>query len=321
MLKKNSHWWDTVMTTPELVRFYFQQVANQDTLPRKLDKFSMTVGDPGDMGSKNGVRVLHLVDPGQYGRVVVDGRIVRTANVQDLEFNTTVWSGPVELDGQIVRLRPEETALAHVFRAETGWNVALPGSKAAPSLKERHERQLGSMTAILRSQGPFIIQHPGSSNTSHLALQIARNLHQYFQADAVIESSDPYHMAAKGSGNVITLAVESDPGGLEGHAIHVDASGVTIRDSTGHVKRYGEEARGAAFLRPLDSNRLELLIWGADDDGLRHAARLVPMLTGVGQPDFAIFGESTRWRGVEGVLAMGFFDSGWRVSASSFIGM
>jgi len=309
------------MTTPELVRFYYQQAANQEVLPRRLDHFSITVGDPGDMGSKNGIRVLHLVDPGQYGRVDVSGPTVRTTNVHGLEFDTAVWSGPLRLDGQMVRLRPGETGLAPIFKADTTWATALPGSKATPSQSHRHERQLGSMTAVLRSQGPFIIQHPGSATTSHLALQIARNLHQYFQADAVIESATPYPMAGNNTGNVIALAVGPDPGGLDGHAIRVGESGVTIRDQTGRDKSYGEEARGAAFLRPLDSNRLELLLWGADDDGLRQAARLVPMLSGVGQPDFAIFGESARWRGVEGVLAMGFFDSMWRVTASSFVAM
>jgi hypothetical protein len=43
------------------------------------------------------------------------------------------------------------------------------------------------------------------------------------------------------------------------------------------------------------------------------------MMTGVGQPDFVVFGKSARWRGVEGVLAMGFFDVSWDVTASSVV--
>lgn len=310
------------MTTPELVKFYHEQVANQEPLPRRLEHFSITVGDPGDMGSKNGIRVLHLMDPGQYGRVDVSGHTIRTSNVQDLEFDPTVWSGPLRIDGQIVRVRPSETAPAHVVKVGgTTWDISSHGPSPIPSQSQRHGRQLGSMTAVLRSQGPFILQHSGSTNTSHLALQISRNLHQYFQADAIIDSSGPYTLTGNSLGNTITLAVGSDPGGSANHAVRVDESGVTIRDHAGHDQRYGEEARGAAFLRPLDGERLELLLWGADDDGLRQAARLVPMLTGVGQPDFAIFGSSAQWKGVEGVLAMGFFDSEWRVTASSMIGL
>lgn len=51
---------------------------------------------------------------------------------------------------------------------------------------------------------------------------------------------------------------------------------------------------GALFLRPLDGERLELVVWGADVAGLEHAARLVPALTGVGQPDFVILSAKCR---------------------------
>jgi hypothetical protein len=50
-----------------------------------------------------------------------------------------------------------------------------------------------------------------------------------------------------------------------------------------------------------------------------QAARMVPMLTGVGQPDFAVFGEAAKWSGVEGTMAMGFLDNNWEVTASSVI--
>jgi hypothetical protein len=43
------------------------------------------------------------------------------------------------------------------------------------------------------------------------------------------------------------------------------------------------------------------------------------MLTGVGQPDFVVFGESAKWRGIEGALAMGFFDWTWEVTGSSVV--
>jgi hypothetical protein len=43
------------------------------------------------------------------------------------------------------------------------------------------------------------------------------------------------------------------------------------------------------------------------------------MVTGVGQPDFVVLGESAKWKGIEGALAMGFFDSTWEVTPSSVI--
>jgi hypothetical protein len=185
---------------------------------------------------------------------------------------------------------------------------------------QRDGRQLGSMTAILRSHGPFIIRHQGSANTSHIALQISRNLHQYFQADTVLIASECMSIPSTTTGNVVTLAIGSDLKDINsGFPIRVGASGVIVRNYRGQEQHYGEEARGAAFLRPLEGERLELVLWGADDEGLRQVARLVPMVTGVGQPDFVVLGESAKWKGIEGALAMGFFDSTWEVTPSSVI--
>ena len=79
-----------------------------------------------------------------------------------------------------------------------------------------------------------------------------------------------------------------------------------------------EVGMGAIFLRPLLDERLELVVWGFDKQGLRQAARLMPMLTGVGQPDFVIVSKRCAWKGAAGVLAMGLFDNFWKVSRGSF---
>lgn len=321
-VKGKNHWWDTVMTTPELVDFYNMQADSQEVLPRRLSQFCITVGDPGDMGSKNGIRVLHLLDPGHYGKVSVKGHAIRTSNVQSLELDPILWGGPLKVDGQDMDLSVERIAMSsgariRLSKVDTAWSLAH--SRTAAAKNQRNGRQLGSMTAILRSRGPFIIRYPSVANTSHVALQISRNLHQYFKADARIISSSSSTVIANSTGNVISLLIGSDPGHQEGYAIRVYESGVTVQDYLGHDQHYGEEARGVAFLRPLEEQRLELVLWGADEDGLRQAARVVPMLTGVGQPDFVVFGESAKWRGVEGVLAMGFLDSEWQITASSMI--
>ncbi|CAO2648622.1 Nn.00g078890.m01.CDS01 [Neocucurbitaria sp. VM-36] len=318
-VKAHNHWWDFVMTTPELVDFYYEQTSNQAVLPRKLSDFSIVVGDPGDMGSKGGIKVTYLKDPGQYGRVDVKGRTIKTSNVLSLEFDPVLWNETVKLDSQVLTLTEASSVFGSplsVYASENTWSI---GTRQREGTKiERHQRQLGSMTAILRTQGPFIIRHPGADNTSHLALQISRNLHQYFQADTVIASS--YALPTNATGNTITLAIGSSLQDLQpDFSIRVFESGVSIRDHQGQKQEYGEEARGAAFIRPLEGGRLDLVLWGADNEGLRHAARIVPMLTGVGQPDFVVLGESAKWKGIEGALAMGFFDSNWEVTGSSVV--
>ena len=316
-----NHWWEDVMTTPALVDFYYLQTDNEDELPRKLEEFTITIGDPGDMGSKGGIRVKHLEDPGQYGRVSVRGHNIKTTNVQDVEFDAALWKGEVTIDEQILKLAQisrGRMASISVYKSVDGWELGSIDTEIQQV--RRSGRQLGSMTAILRTQGPFIIRHAGSTSTSHIALQISRNLHQYFQADTEIVRSMSYPIALDASGNVFTLAISSSlEAPQHGFPLHADESGVTVTDSRGREQRYGKEARGAAFLRPLEDERLELVIWGADEEGLQLAARTVPLLTGVGQPDFVVFGKSAKWRGIEGVLAMGFFDSNWGVTPCSVV--
>jgi hypothetical protein len=314
---QQNHYWDTVYTTPALVDFYYSQARNEDVLPRKLYDFTLVVGDPGDMGSKGGIKVLQLHDPGQYGKVKVKGHTIVTTNVMSLEFNSTLWKDTIILNG--VSIAPTELS-APIILGSTGIKESSGVDRKETDLVRRHGRQLGSMTAILRTEGPFIIRHPGINDTSRVALQVSRNMHQYFQADAAIFSSLSDSSITNTSGNIITFALnDTTPEISPIFPIQVGKSSCSVVDHQGNKQEYGSAARGVAFLRPAGGERLELVIWGADEAGLRQAARIVPMMTGVGQPDFVVFGKSAGWRGVEGVLAMGFFDANWDVTASSVV--
>lgn len=189
-LPDKNHWYDGIMTTPELTHFYYSQVRNDIVLPRKLEDFTIVVADPGDMGSKGGIRVLQLNDPGQYGKVRVKGHMIRTSNVASLDFDPALWNMAVSVDGQEIDLANTNTESATrvtVHNIGSFWMANAINEDIATA--QRQGRQSGSMTAVLRTQGPFIIQHAGSANATTLALQISRNLHQYFQADASLHSS------------------------------------------------------------------------------------------------------------------------------------
>jgi hypothetical protein len=305
------------MTTHELVEFYYSQTRNDDSLPRKLDNYIIVVGDPGSMGSKGGIKVLQLHDPGRYGKVEVKGHLIKTTNIISLEFDPTLWEDTVIINGRQV----ESTEFgAPISVSKSGIKEGSATNQRDMSTSLRHGRQLGSMTAILRTNGPFVIRHSGSPNASHVALQISRNLYQYFQADATIHSSLSIAGSENVFGNIITLVVnDTIPDLISSFPVRVGNAKCSVVDHEGHEQEYGSAARGAAFLRPAGDERLDLVLWGADEEGLRQAARIVPMLTGVGQPDFVVFGESARWQGIEGVLAMGFLDGEWKVSPSSVV--
>lgn len=317
---RQNHWWDGVMTTPELVDFYYNQTKSRDVLPRELDEFNIVIGDPGNMGSKSGVRVTQLEDPGQYGNVHVRGHTVKTSNVLSIEFGPPFWKGKAVVDGQTIESTDgaaNSPSAVNVRLYDSAW--IMEAMRTSDDLSTRQGRQLGSMTAILRTNGPFIIQHPGTVNTSRLALQVSRNLNQYFRADTIILSRATKTEFGNASGNIILLGLGDDlKGAKPDFPIQVSSSSIALKDSRGREQQYSD-ARAAAWLRPLGGERLELVLWGKDDEGLRQAARLLPMLTGVGQPDFVVLGEEAKWKGIEGALAMGFFDSHWQVTASSFV--
>lgn len=187
-------------------------------------------------------------------------------------------------------------------------------------LEERHGAQLGPLDSILRSPGRFLIRTL-SSEALNIALQVSRNLFQYFSADA--EIVDGAHKGSSVNGNVISVAVGGDfpPSAHSQSPIYlIEDNGLAVR-STNHGARVFkfQEGLGAVFLKPLPNERLELVLWGYDSLGLRLAARLLPMLTGVGQPEFIIVTKKCAWEGAGGVLAMGSFDSFWEVSETSFV--
>ena len=179
---------------------------------------------------------------------------------------------------------------------------------------------MGPLDSILRSAGRFLVR--SSAPVSDVALQITRNLFQYFGADS--EILDGNAAVGSQSGNVISVTVGSDSSMLGRHSdpIGLDNGGRLYIRSHGGIQTFFdlEVGMGAIFLRPLLDGRLELVIWGFDKSGLRQAARLMPMLTGVGQPEFVVVSRRCAWEGAAGVLAMGSFDNFWKVSKASFVG-
>jgi hypothetical protein len=186
---------------------------------------------------------------------------------------------------------------------------------------ERIGRQWGALNAFLSTRGTFNIVMPPASTVKEyhktVALEISRNLYQYFAADSeIVDEVDAV------AGNVVLLGLPSEFG--------IDAVGnspissfqgfITISNELGQSRRFRiEPGLGLIYLHPLSDQRLALVIWGADESGLLAATRLVPLRAGVGQPDFVVVGKETSWTGAAGVRAMGMFNSRWQVSAGSYL--
>lgn len=194
-------------------------------------------------------------------------------------------------------------------------------------LRERNGRQLGALDAILNSKSRFSIILPEKSNNStfyeDVALDISRNLFQYFAADSEIFIDSSKLVAT--DGNLIVLGLFGSMG-INTPALEREfpitklGDTIVITDARGRRRMYPlEPGMGLVYLHPLPNERLALVIWGTDEIGLRAAARLLPLRTGVGQPNFVVVGSEMGWSGVDGVKAIGMFDSLWRVSHASYL--
>lgn len=159
--------------------------------------------------------------------------------------------------------------------------------------------------------------------TLPIALQVSRNLYQYFSADAEIVDVEQQKCPESFIGNTITVVTGSSlpPSHLRDFPIRISNDSQVLVRVPGNMPiwtRANDNDVGAVFLRPSQSQALELVVWGRTVNDLAWAARLTPFMTGIGQPDFVILDRKSRWKGVEGT-SLGFFDAGWEISQSSVL--
>jgi len=281
------------------------------------------------MGPKGGLEVLQVEVPGRYGHMDVkmvqlneDTCMYEVETTNILGFKLGYGGCGVKsmvVDGTKYKM-DASAAEARVFWKSKGkWQFGTIDPSNGSSYELRKGRQLGAIDAILRTEGHFRIAHEGSE-TYPLALQISRNLFQYYYADSEIVSS--LTDKSKHAGNRITVVTGAQlpKPKISTFPIHVHSPKVSVTDSKGRTKEYSDDGGLAAiFLRPRKGQSLELVVWGSDVEAASRAARLVPSLTGVGQPDFIILSKASLWQGVQGALAMGFFDHQWKLAETSLL--
>lgn len=352
-LPGKGHWFEGIMTTPPLLKFYEENSASTYRLGVPL-VFTLTIPPSGDIGSVYGIHVDQLKSPDREGQIKVIRNpkteiwYLRTQNIYRFHLSA---SPRVQKPTALVLDNREHPFIVDPDQSEETWYLkdaigqwTTSHGTAWKDVYQRHGRQMGAMNAILRSDGAFTL-FTCSSSTESIALQISRNLFQYFAADTQIiekcstDASPPDGASNARIGNVIILAVSDDlppsenpafPIGVRHNKLvfsraynHSRLGLVTGQEPPGeqrHISEYAyEEGLGALFLRPLKNERLELIVWGADLKGLEQAARLVPTLTGVGQPDFLVLSHNCRCKGHGGLYAAGHFDKFWQISPNSYI--
>lgn len=336
---EKSHVWDGMMTSEPLKAFYREHLNTEnpdDSSTMRLHNFSVVSPAFGDMGStnpfgnselRNGVEIQEVATPGQMGTVNVrfdpstSVCTLHTSNVLSFRLYV-IFRGCIKLtiDNQNIEDRPDsDHGLLLGFDNNGTWQYGKNVTEYARSLRQR-----GALDAILRTDGAFYITYL-SQLAKDVALQISRNLCQYYGADTRITAS--YDEARAGARvNLITVSIGSDfpnvshPHGPYYSQMRISKDRVQIIDQhIAHPHTYDSlNGLAAVYLRPVAGDRLELMVWGADAESLDIAARLVPLLTGSGQPAFIVADRTMLWKGLDGVLAMGWFDANWRISRNSF---
>ncbi|KIW57973.1 hypothetical protein PV05_02527 [Exophiala xenobiotica] len=327
------HWTDGTMTTPSMIDFYSSHLEVSDDKLSVPDEFVFIVPNSDDVGSRYSIVVDQLLSPDRLGHIKVcvmrNGSAtrwhLRTHNIRRLRFDPTIQ----------IRHRPEEVLLddvPHVFdvRHPTNlrslvlmdsdtwtWDVSLDWR----NLNQRYGRQRGALDSILRSVAAFEIVYC-SNESLPLAVQASRNLLQYFGADSNIGSRDAYKDALSRDGNIITISLSKSLPSAQFPLFPIQVEEDRLLLMTKRSQSISiplKPGMGGVWLRPLPDERLELVVWGCDNIGLQQAARLIPTLTGAGQPDFVILDNEARWKGHGGAIAMGFFDFNWRISSASYL--
>lgn len=321
------HWFDGIMTTPFLKEFYYKHVANKSHNEHPPGQFQVVCANPSVTGPKFGVRVETVITPGRMGKVEAmragDSFTFKTSNVRRLTLQSSIYQLPVIVDGQSVPAseHPADSNISLFLDFQGLWSVHSHHDLSACT----YNTGLGGLDAILRTQGRFRIvsSHP---DVGDVAMQISRNLMQYFYADAEVvpnmsEVVPNMSEATADSGNVITIGIGKyvDAGSCQNHPVQIEANKIVINDGGGGQRQYNadEDGLGAVYLRPQHGGKLELVVWGTDSSTLAVAARLLPLMTGGGQPDFIVLNKQMLWRGVGGALALGFFDADWKVSSAT----
>jgi len=321
-LPKEGHVFPGMMATRPLANFYQSQLSPDTNHAKTPHEFTLTVARPSDTTSKYGVTIAELITPGQLGtaKVVTVGQnttkhyYMSTSNVRTISIACFDQRCPeLTLDHQAVTITTKnQSSLALENDVGGGWHV-LEDSPVV--------RRASGLDSILQTHGRFKIYSGRNMSESAMALQISRNMCQYFNADADLLYEDEKN--EQDNGNIIRIVITDrinlSPSFNTASPRASNTSSVQVTDHDGNVHSYdSDNGLGAIFINQTLTDRSELVIWGSTESGLDIAARLVPMLTGVGQPDFVIADRNMLWKSAGGVLAMGFFDRSGRASTNSY---
>lgn len=134
-LQGKGHWFDKVMTTSALRKFYEQTLSKEQKRPTLPLKFTIVVSNPVSMGSRGGIIFDQLISPNQLGRMLVERNnrttswTFKTSNVLRFHISTHSLEGAlprlVNIDGYPINLLSSSMGAGQSFlrSIDGSWQV------------------------------------------------------------------------------------------------------------------------------------------------------------------------------------------------------
>ncbi|KAN0064403.1 hypothetical protein ACQY0O_002601 [Thecaphora frezii] len=357
------HWWDTLFQEVDIDTALEAKCTARNnpgfTMPPAPARFTLTVANPAESGSKGGWSIVEVDTPGKLGRLAVHtfeyGFTVQPTNARTLQFD----SAALERSQLLSKWNSEgRKQLSFRFGRQPAINVTFQQNKEFRNsvlFQKDHDgvwmsvqesqsaaRSLGPLIRILASKAPIAIVLPThvQKDEHNTFLSVARR----FAADSllygiqdcdilldheVLDRIDSDNStSSKLRGNMVLLGGPLQ--NLVSRRIMVEwpgESSVTFFPSGGFKIRdrpFGEPDTGLLMLAPHPSqphDAMTMILHGTDEAGIERAARALPVRTGTMIPEWIVLDAGAEWAGEGGIQAAGWWDSQWQWSESmSYLG-
>lgn len=238
---------------------------------------------------------------------------VETENVQELQLDAAAVGNAVTIDGDDVSASGTGTA---TYRKEGGTWSRTSGPRGGQFRKNTEqyghirEAYFSPFRLVYGTQGSDLETEVTRNVATYRADQWARTGKGYTQVipdtDVTQETMENYNLVLFGrpESNSVLDAVHDDlPVDLRDGSIDING------------ESYDDEAVARmVYPNPKAPDNEVLVNAGTTPTAVRLATLNETIKSHMGDPDFVVFDENTRWRSWGGYLAAGFFDKDWEIN-------
>jgi pimeloyl-ACP methyl ester carboxylesterase len=323
------HWWGNLCVDwPEMFEYFADR-----SLPERgnVNHVSFVTASPGVSAQCNWATIeaqqkafkLSSLDlKHDANKRSFDGKTENVAclalDVRHLKPGSTLQ---IELDGQQLKDVPWPSDAATIWLDHTGdkWRIATK-----PSAEAKTPARSGAFRDAFRNGVRLVLGTKGSAEENAWALRKARFDAEtfWYRGNGFIQivpdsqfdpSQDRDHNVVL-YGNAETNAAWTPL--LGAGPVQVKSGSIVVGDRT----TKGDDL-GCLFVRPRPGSEVAAVgaVCGTGLKGMRLTDRLPFFVSGIGYPDFVLFGPEALTKGLAGVKAAGFFGNDWSVERGEFV--